>query len=207
MTRCFSIIRRRPNIIDLITPVVLGVDTYRLSWGSNFDVTPVDFLDTPNTGYLDPKFFDTPQTVTPGNNVRMVFDPATFSIPDTSPIWLQLSHVVGGAAKVKSGRTLVLPRYNETSVLGLAGTAASAADLSGSIQIDFPRLVTDLRVHNQHATAALLLAFDAGGPEITVGAAPTMQTISLTGTQGSLFVRGDGADVPFSATCTFAFVR
>lgn len=205
-TRLFSIIRRKPGIVDFVTPLVAGQDEYRLKTAANFDGSFSTLLTTTNTGYVDPTVDLRQQTLQPGNNiVRMLINPVTFSIDDTKPFWLQYFPMIGGVEQTPSGFLLVLPPTYGTSILAISGNAPSGANQAASLRLDFPRLVTDLRIHNEHASSDLVVAFDVGGPEIKVQAPlKEPQFSSFHGTQDSIWVRGSGAVVPFSATFTFA---
>ncbi len=208
MNRTFSVIRRRANLIDLTTPRVYGVDSYRLKWSDNFDGSFTTFLTVSNTGYLDSNVNPYSVDAQPGSAVRMVFDPATFSIPDTAHIWLQLWHVIGGVETQQSACTLILPEaaHKGVGLLTLHGTAPSGADVSSSLQIDLPRLMTDFRFNNEEGAVDLFVAFEDGGPEMRVahGKEPFS---SYLATQGSVFVRGGGATAAFSLSCTAAFPK
>jgi hypothetical protein len=206
--RPVSIIRRKPNLVDLVTPIVQGQDQYKFKWASNFDGSFTTFLTTTNTGYVDPSVDLRQQSVMPGNNVRAIFDPATFSIPDTAPFWLQYVPVTGGIDGTASGLLLVLPPTYGNPVIALSGTAPSAANQAGSLRLDLPRLATDLRIQNLEASRSLMVAFDAGGPEITLKAPDTgPQFVSIQGAHASIWVRGSGGTAAFAATFTFAFPK
>lgn len=204
-TRLFSIIRRKPGLVDFVTPLVAGQDGYRLKTATNFDGSFATILTTTNTGYVDPTVDLRQQSVQPGNIVRMLINPTTFSLVDTAPFWLQYVPVVNGVEGTPSGLLLVLPPTYGTSILAISGNAPSGANQAASLRLDFPRLVTDLRIHNEHASSDLMVGFDVGGPEIKVQAPlKEPQFVSQHGTHDSIWVRGSGAVVPFSATFTFA---
>ena len=210
--RQFSIRRRRPNIVDIDTPFIAGVDGYRIKWATNFDVSPfTTFLTAPNTGYLDssinPRVIES-QPVT--GKVRMVFNPATFGIPDAAPFWLRFCTVTGGMEGTLGAPTLVLTdnSHHGVGIVAISGTAPFVAPL----QIDLPGLMQDFVIVNENlASKNLFVGTEDGGPVVTIipgAAAPSeVQVLSLLGTQGSLYVQGDGATVDFSATFTRAFPR
>jgi len=215
MTRQFKIARRRPNYVDFYTPTQAGVDGYKLSWATNFDATPTDFLTSTNVGYLDPKVnqavVDTQPT---GGMVRIVFDPASYSIPDTSSFWLVFTPMTGAVPGTASPPTLILPdsANKGVGIVTIQGEAPSATASTGSLQIDFPALMQDFRIHNEDTTNYLFVATEAGGAEQQLRPDTFPQYTNITGTQASIFVRGGtpalaGAKVKFSATCTLAFPR
>lgn len=210
MNRLFKIARRRPRIIDLFTPNVVGT-TYRLKWAQNFDGVFATVLTCTNTGFLDPavnqNVLDVPSA--PGQ-VRIVFDPVSYSIDDTKSFWLQFFPLIGGVEQTPGAPTLILPdsMNKGVGVVTLRGTAPNGAASANSLQLDLPFLMSDIRVYNEEGTTGLFVSTEAGGPETKFeGGVKSPQTLSLYGTQGSLWVRGGGATAVFSATCTAAFPR
>lgn len=217
MNRLFKIARRRPNLVDFYTPFVYGVDTYRLKWAANFDAAFTAFLNSTNVGYLDPavnqqKLDVQPlgsMTATGGRAVRIVFDPATFSIPDTSSFWLQYVPVTGGVEGTASAPTLILPDSANKGVgeVTIHGNAPNAGTSAGSLQLDFPFLMQNIKIHNEDGTNSLYVSTEAGGPEQKLEPDTFPQWANLLGTQGSIWVRGGGGVVAFSAVMTLAFPR
>ena len=215
MIRQFKIARRRPNYVDFYTPIQAGVDGYKLSWATNFDATPTDFLTSTNVGFLDPKVNQAKVDTQPiGGMVRIVFDPATYSITDTSSFWLIFTPMTGVVAGTASPPTLILPDSSNhgVGIVTIQGSAPSATSSAGSLQIDFPYLMQDFRIHSEDATNYLYVATEAGGAEQQIRPDTFPQYTNILGTQASIFVRGatssnTGASVKFSATCTLAFPR
>jgi len=207
MNRLFSVRRRRPNIVDFYTPVVDNVDGYRIKWATNFDAGAwTTVLTSTKVGYIDPavnrNVIETQPTT--GKDVRIVFDPATYSIPDTSQFWLRFYPVIGGVEQTPGAPTLVLPdsMRHGVGMVVIQGTAPSAAPL----QLDLPTLMQDFQVTNEDA-ANLFLGTVDGGPMVTILPAVGIQSIGLWGSQGTIYVQGDGAAVNFSAVFTLAFPR
>ncbi len=215
MSRIFSCIRRRPALVDIIAPLSNGIDTYRLKWAANFDSAVwTTIIDAPVLGFVDPAIdIRTLEVHQTSRMARIVFDPATYSIPDGSAFWLKLVHVAGGAEGTSSPPTLLLPDDAHHGLGGviLKGTAPLAADVSGSLQIDLPRVMSDIRFTNLEASGGTVLyvATEANGAEQGVPPAADAGQITLTlnGTESSLLVRGAGGTVAFSAACTAAFPR
>lgn len=213
MDRTFSVIRRRPNIVDFVTPFVYGVDKYRLKWAANFDAgawTP--FIDSSNIGWRDdtinPMVIEMQQTT---GMVRIVFDPANYGITDDQHFWLEFFHVDPMAAETQmSAPTLILPESAHHGIhhVTIHGDAPNAATVAGSLQIDLPRLMDDFRIHNDEAPggATLYVATEANGPEFEVQPDPGYFG-TFRATQGSIWVRGGGAVVMFSAVSTVTFPR
>jgi hypothetical protein len=211
MNRTFSVIRRRAPIVDLVTPLVDGTQTYRLKWAANFDGSFTTFLDSTNVGFLDPAINIAVVGAQPtsGRQVRIVFNPTTYSIPDGKSFWLQLWRVPFGGSEVQvsaAGLILADTAQHGIGAVTIQGTAPNASDSTGSLQIDFPRLMQDFRVHNQDAANSLFVSMEQDGAESKVLPNAVSQ-FGLNSTQGSLWVRGGGGSVPFSIVCTAAFPR
>lgn len=214
MNRTFSVIRRRNHLVDLMTPFVYGIQTYRLKWNVNFDGAFAQFLDSSNVGYLDPSINPAVVEAQPSRGqVRVVFDPSNYAITDTGSFWLELWHVpVGGGPEVQmSAPTLVLPESSHHGVgsVTIHGTAPIGASSANSLQLDLPRLMSDFRIHNEEAVGghALFVSSEEGGPESRLDPDTFPQFQQLTATQGSLWVRGGGGTAAFSAVFTLAFPR
>ena len=213
MNRTLSVIRRRTNLVDCVVPFVYGVDKYRLKWNANFDGAFAQFLDSSNVGFLDPAVnqatIDVQQTT---GQVRIVFDPATYHIPDSAHIWLELWHVApGGAETQMSAPSLVLPESAHHGIhqVTIHGGAPNAPTSAGSLQIDMPRLMDDIRIHSEAPVGGnyLYVATEEGGAEQEIRPDTFAQYQSLRATQGSLWVRGGGGVVNFSAIFTMAFPK
>jgi hypothetical protein len=219
MNRLFGMIRRRPNYVDIQTPFAYGVTGYRLKWAANFDSGSfTTFLTSSNVGYLDPGINPNVVDAQPmggtasngGRNIRIVFNPATFGITDTSSFWLQFAQVTGGSETLVGAPTLVLPdsANHGIGIVTIQGNAPSGAASANSLQIDLPRLMQNFQITNNDGTNTLYVSTEAGGPEVEVG--PKLGFAgyqTLWGVQGSLWVRGGGGAVNFSATCTLANPR
>jgi hypothetical protein len=211
MNRLFSVRRRRPNIVDIDTPKVYGVDGYRLKWDTNFDgAFATTFLTSTNVGFLDDavnrNVIET-QPVT--DKVRIVFNPATYSITDTLPFWLKFVQVIGGVEQTPGAPTLVLPdaSHHGVGLVTIHGDAPSGATVANSLQIDLPMLMQDFRVHNESTARDLYLATEANGPEVMVPKSSDIQSLSFLATQGSIYVRSLGGTATFSLSFTLAFPR
>lgn len=214
--RLFKIARRRPNIVDLYTPLTQGLDTagYRVKWAQNFDGVFAAIINSTNVGFLDSnvnryKIESQPST---GTDVRIVFDPATYSITDTKSFWLQVARVVGGTETLVSAPTLILPdsALKGQGIVTIQGNAPNGASSANSLQLDLPFVMQAFQITNNAATGGtvLFVSTEQGGPEQEVGPGlgfPGYQTI--WGAQPSIWVRGGGGAVNFTATFTLAFPR
>lgn len=218
MNRLFGMPRRRPGIVDIITPFTYGVDGYRLKWAANFDASFTTFLTSTNIGFLDPAINPNVVDSQPlggftglagsGRNVRIVFNPTSYSIPDTSSFWLQFVQVIGGVEQTPGAPTLVLPdsANHGVGIVTIHGTAPSEASSATSLQLDLPRLMSDFHIHNEGG-GNLFIATEAGGAETQVPVDTAEQFSQLTGTQSSLWVRGGGGAVLFSARFSLSYPR
>jgi len=207
MNRLFSIRRRRPNIVDIDTPLLSGgVDGYRLKWGANFDTAVfTTMMTSTNVGYLDPSVNrNVIETQPVTGKVRIVFNPATYSIPDAKSFWLKFVPVVGAVEGTAGAPTLVLPdaAHHGTGIVTIKGSAPLAAPL----QLDLPSM-EDFRIVNEDGSNNLLVGAIDGDPMLTVLPKVGVQSINLRGAQSSLYVQGVGGAVSFSATFTLAFPR
>jgi len=181
-----------------------GVDQYRLKFALNFDAVFSTFITAPNTGWIDSTInrmtVDTQPTN--GTDVRIVFDPANYAINDSRPFWLQFAPVSDGIEGTPGAPTLVLPDASNygVKVFVIKGVAPSA----GPLQLDFPKVMQNVQVNNEGADN-LLVGTEDGGPMAAILPSLGIQSLTWEGGVPSLWVQGDGANVPFSATTTFFF--
>ena len=207
--RQLSMHRRKPNLVDLLITKTVGAYSYKLKWGVNFDTAAfTDFLIVPGAGYRDPNVDDSGNLTIHGNRVRALFDPASYGIPDTSVWWLKVSPLDStGAEMSTSAATMVLvPNVGGAYFpqLVITGSAPNAPGLPTSLQIDFPQQMRDFRIQS---TAAVWVAFDPKGPEILLAGDPLPKDISRWSTVSTVYIRGNGAVVPFSAVFTLAYTQ
>ena len=219
MNRLFKIPRRRPNLVDFYTPLTQGLDTfgYRIKWGQNFDTSPFTaIINSTNVGFLDPNVnrYKVESQPTTGTDVRIVFDPASYSITDTKSFWLQFAQVTGGSETLVSAPTLILPdsSLKGQGIVTIHGTAPGATSSAGSLQLDFPFVVQNFQIHNEDTANYLFVATEQNGPEQQLGPAAFPQYEKYKGSQPSIWVRGAtsadvAANVVFSATFTLSFPR
>lgn len=196
MNRLFSIRRRRPHIVDFWTPRVAGVDGYRLKWGANFSSVPATIITSTNVGFIDDNVNRNVIETQPLNGqVRIVFDPTTYTIPDAVSFWLQFFPVTAGVEGTPGAMTLVLPaNMGNTSQIVIAGTP------SGTQQLDLP-MIKNITVQN---AASITVATESGGAAFTVpGSAADAHSLGFLGQVSTLYVTG-GA---FSLTASLAFPR
>ena len=210
ISRDFSVIRRKANLLDVVIPYVTGADGYRLDWATNFDASYTNGIITATrAGWVDDNLRGLPhQLITNSNVCRVIFDPANYSITDTQPFWLRLTPVTAGTPGTPGVGGLILPDGDGYRMITLSGTAPSGSSVANSLRLDFPRMVEDLRIEGRDAATSLFVATEAGGGEWeympTTGANPA---ISIRGATPHIFVRGGGATCKFSLTGTFSFPR
>lgn len=182
MKRLFSILRRRPNYVDLWAPKIAGATMYRLKWAASFGGAPAMIIECSNAGYRD-------QNIDPAivvaeavnNGVRMVFDPASFEIPDLESFWIQLVPVIAGAETDPGAMTLVLPPgVRHGYAVGIVGTPI------GTQQIDLPRL-RDIRFVT---SAPIEVGIEDEGELWTIPATTTGVPYGTNGQVSSLYVKG-----------------
>jgi len=214
--RDFLVFRRRPHLVDILTPKRSGVKGYRLKAALNFDLTFQTILTADiGAGYLDPVALKagvinrlTLGTAPGDNHVRIVFNPESFTTPalnDDQHLWLQFFPVdFSGAEGTGGARTLILPD-DEMKAQGrviIAGEAPIGATVANSMRLDLPYRMRNIVIRNNEATGGtdLMVATAEGGPEITIAAQETAEFFD--GSVGTLLVRGSGATADFSATMT-----
>jgi hypothetical protein len=197
--------------VDLYTPVAQTgpgvVSEYRLKYAANFDGVFATILTAPNFGFIDSNVNRNVIETQPftGTSVRIVFDPVTYGIVDNKSFWLQFFPVTDGVEGAGGAPTLVLPdeaRFG-TGIVIIQGSAPGIAPL----QLDFPRRVQDLNITNEDGASNLLVGTEDGGPLSAVLPLIGSQNFGLLGAQGSIYVKGDGGPVAFSARFTLAFPR
>jgi len=131
-------------------------------------------------------------------------------IVDTKPFWLQFFPMIGAGEGTPGAPTLVLPdsANNGLGIVVIEGTAPSGADSGDALQLDLPRLMDDFTVHNREGATSLFVSMEFEGAEKEFkGGTLSPVSLSYTGTQSQLFVRGGGATAEFSASFTSVFPR
>lgn len=207
--RDFTVIRRRPNYLDIITPKRVNVAGYRLQAATNFDQSFTTILTASiGSGYLDPSI--NPSVISSVNNndhIRIVFNPNTFTgtagITDTKQFWLRFVPVdFAGSAGTAGARGLILTDSDRigNSRMQIAGTAPQGAAVANSLQLDLPCAAQDFYIKNENAAAgnALYVSTTPNGAEIQVSGQETMK--AFDGMVSTLYVRGSGGTAAFSAS-------
>lgn len=210
--RDFGVLRRRPGIVDILTPKQPGVvKGYRFQAATNFDGSFVTlFTADIGSGYLDGTI--NPVVLTSVNNqdaVRVVFNPNTFTgtagITDDQHFWLRMVPIdFAGSVGTAGSPGLIIPD-DETHATGrviIRGSAPNGAAIANSLRLDFPCRMQDLHIRNNEASGGttLFVATAVGGSERPI--APQEVSNMYQGAAGCLFVRGGGAIVNFSADFT-----
>jgi hypothetical protein len=222
--RLFSILRRKPGFIHLVTPLLdfqkTGVLKYRFYTDTDDDpnfTAPAEIITVTNTGFVDPAVAGPQNPIQPGNNVQLLLKPSSsllaHPIPDTSHFWLKLVYVDASGSEfasnpAPSAPTLVLPPFVGNEQAGFNSTAPSGSSITDSLQIDLPRQMSNFRVRNLSTSVNLYVAFQEGGPEIVVpGQASSQESIGFEGIVSSFWIRGSGATCAFSCQFTYANPR
>jgi len=207
--RNFSIVGRYPGIVDVITPIQTGFDTYRFEVAANFDSTPTVVKDvTVSSGWLDPEIIKagkrcTLSAISNRDVVRFTFNPDTFSsagISDTADFWMRMTPVTGTPGPM----SLVFP-FNRRTFAGrytIAGTAPDVAAAS-ALQLELPAGMNDFVFTVDSGGSNLGVAFDIGGGETPIVAGTTITF--REDSQPRLLVRGIGGTSDFSVSFTNAF--
>ena len=208
MMREFSVIRRRPNLLDIITPILDGVDGYRIEGASNFDAAFATLATSTRDGYTDESLRDLVHAALAGKNVRIILNPSDHGLTDTKAFWLRFVPLTGGVPGTVGNRTLILPEASGRGLVSITGTAPIGATVANAIALDFPRLMEDLRIVNNSAGNSLFVSFSDSDAEYEIKPGATQVPLAnLRGSVSGIRVRGGGAAVAFQATCTLAFAR
>jgi hypothetical protein len=209
--REFSIVRRRKNLVDLITPRVAGLSAYQFEVATNFDAAYTLIITAPiASGFADPNIsMQRLRTFSPlpGNNkVRVVFDPASFApapLPngDDAHFWIRMipvDAVIGPLTPTPGVMVMTEDERQAQQQIILAGTAPAIA--APGLQVDLPRRVGDLKIRNNEAAGGtdLMVATTLNGPEFRIE--PQVDWTPYQGLTPTLHVRGDGGTAAFSAS-------
>lgn len=208
MQRAFSVIRRRPNLVDVIIPVQAGVDGYALEKAVNFDAAYAALIPAVGfAGHVDDSLRDLPHQLVNGRVVRIIFDPALHGLTDTAPFWMRFVPSTGGVPGTPTPGVLIPPDTTHLyRTMVIQGDAPDAAGVGTALRIDFPMAVEDLRIRNLEAAGTMLyVATEEGGAEFQVPGGTEMT--GLRGATPFILVRGDGGAVTFTASFTSAFPR
>jgi hypothetical protein len=212
MNRDFTVVRRRANLVDIVTPKRANVQGYRLKAATNFDLT-FNTLVTGNisTGHLDSTVDTRTLTSLPSRDqVRLVFDPANYSggpwnLVDTDHIWLQFFPVdFAGVEGTGGNRVLIIPDDEERAAgrIIIRGVAPSGASVVNSLHLDLPYKMRNIYIRNNEASGGdeLAVATRPGGAERLV--APQEEAEFFEGGVELLMVRGVGGTANFTASMT-----
>lgn len=208
MNRDFSIIRRRPHVLDLMTPVRAGVTGYRFESAPNFD-QPYTTILTTALGYVDPLIDTAANVIMPTNNrIRIIFDPSNYGLDDNKTFWMRFVPITGGIPGTPGTGVMVLPDAIGNGLIVLSGMAPVGATIVNSIELGLPGLVEDLRIVNNDTANPMFIASDGSDAEYKLDPIQSSTPlVALRGAVSSIRVRATGAPVLFSATCTLAFAR
>lgn len=212
MNRDFTVIRRRANLVDILTPKRDGVQGYRLKAAKNFDGTFQTMVTGDiSTGFLDPAI-DTRvlQAVPSRDRVRIVFDPATFSgapwnLVDSDHFWLRFFPVdFAGVEGTGGARVLIIPD-DELAAQGrviIRGEAPIGATVANSLRLDLPFRMKNIYIRSNEPSGGnfMAVATTPGGSERLID--PGEEAEFFEGAVETLMVRGDTGAVPFTASMT-----
>lgn len=208
--RDFSVIRRRKNIVDVLTPKRANVAGYRFQVATNFDQAYTTIFTAPiGSGYLDPAINPVVlHAVNSNDQIRAVFNPDTFSgagISDATHFWMRFVTVdFAGTVGTPGPGTLILTdaEHYGNSRVQIAGTAPSGAAVANSLQLNLPQNSQDFYIKNANASGGnnLFISFQVGGSEQQVAPQEVMK--AYDGPSDTLLVRGAGGTAAFSASFT-----
>jgi hypothetical protein len=213
--RLFSILRRKPGLIDFITPrrpFSDAVAQYSLrtdAAGNPLGAFATVVMTVGPNGMVDPDVQGPQHVAQPGNNVRCIFKPSNFGLSDTDAFWLKLVYVdslgVDMPIPAASAATLILLPPTMPFMTGFNAIAPVGVAVANSVQVDLPRGMENFRIRNLDAGNPLYVATQEGGPEFVVP--PGKENTSFYGLVSSFWVRSTGAPVAFSAQFVYANPR
>jgi hypothetical protein len=210
-SRLFSVLTRRANLIDIMTPFYPGATGYRVQVAPNFDATfQTAFTAAPIQGWIDKTIDRRLLTSIPNRDlVRMVWDPANYSalsILDGAQIWVKVAAMNGGSTIVETPPSLILPVYDRVGKpqIIIAGLAPTAATSALALQLDLPMGFRNIQIFNKGANVLSISTFPGGGPEVDLAAASSGDFTLFGGSQDCLRVRGNTA---FSASLVVPFIE
>jgi hypothetical protein len=93
------------------------------------------------------------------NATRFRFDPSDYSLYDSTSQFFKIAPVINGTTQSAGPINIVLSSehlYQHHPALHLVGQAPIAADVSGSIQLNFPRQTTSVDIENTGSSAELI---------------------------------------------------
>jgi len=212
-TRLFSVLRRKNSLLDFsipMRPYSEEVGGYRFKTdtdpGGTFATTA---FDSPINGFVDHEVAGPQNVIQPGNNIRVIIDPSKHGIDDNYAFWVKMLFLDYTGAEMTSpapsAATLVLPPFVGPEQSGFTGTAPSALSLAGSLRIDLPRSMENFRIRNLEETTSLHVAYQEGGPEVTIPAG--VESSEIYGLVSSIWVRGGGGTAAFTAQFVYANPR
>ena len=235
--RLFSILRRKPGFIHLVTPLLDFQSTYVLKYRFYTDVdddpnftAPTPVITVSNLGFVDPAVAGPQNPIQSGRNVQLLLKPSallnnpppispptdlspyTYPLPDSAHFWLKLVYVDSTGADMvspaPSAPTLVLPPFVGNEQAGFNSTAPHGASIADSLQIDLPRQMSNFRIRNLSKTLDVYVAFQEGGPEIVIpGQASSQESIGFDGIVSSIWIRTSDLSSDAAFSCQFTYAN
>jgi len=211
-TQSFSIVRRRPNLLDVVFPKQTDVVGYRLRGATSFSGTFNDlFTANIGRGHIDSSINRSQIQSLPGfGRVRAVFDPDNYTggsgIADATQFWLRFRPVdAAGTPGDEEPPVLVLTEHQRrsSSLIQITGTAPVEATVADSLQVCLGNMVRSLRINNTGSNP-LFVALEAGGPEIQIAATSGVYDYGTHSQTDQIFVRATGGTTTMTATFTVA---
>lgn len=222
MSRSISIVRRKPNLIDLTVRTRPGVTGFRFSSAANFDSAFTAFQTVPNDGLIrgnvnTPELFQRLQNGYVGSqyrdHCRFLFDPAAYTgvrpeIRDDVPWYIRLEPVnADGTFGAAEAMHMILPPSSAPMrPVQLSGTVPIGASLVNSLEIQLPAQCVDWEIENEGGSV-LMIAFERGGvagPEYELQPMTTIfRSLKMNLMASSqIFLRGVGGSTAVSILCS-----
>lgn len=221
MPRSISIVRRKPNLIDLTVRRRTDVTGFRFSSASNFDAAFTAFQTVSNDGMIvgnpnTPEQFQRLQNGYVGSqyrdHCRFLFDPAAYTgarpeIRDDVPWFVRLEprNPDGSFGTAEAMHMVMPPSTAPMRPIQLSGTVPQGAALVNSLEIQLPGQCYDWEIENEGANV-LMIAFERGGvsgPEYELQPMTSIfRSLKMNVMAASqIFLRGVGGPTAVSIIC------
>lgn len=183
MPRSISIVRRKPDLIDLTVRLRSGVDKFRFSVADNFDTALAAFQVVPQIGYVSrtAAINDIGYVGSPFRGYcRFLFAPSDYTVAvpamrDDKPIYLSIEEgYPDGTFGSPEALHMVMPaHWTANRGIILSGTVPVGANLTNSLEIQLPMQCFNWEFTNIGSNN-IYVAFERGataGPEFVLGIA------------------------------------
>ncbi len=212
MARTISIVRRRPNIVDLQVPLRTNVSGFRFKAAANWDSGSFTaFQDVPNAGFRSATVADPALGTSKYSQFcRFIFNPADYTtgvpaVVDNAPIFIRLAPLdLSGNPGSDEAIHVIMP-YNSIGNRSfvLRGTVPAGVAQTNALEIQLPFSCNDFDIQNDGAADLFASWENPGGEYRILPVSSDFRSLNMTFTTISqIFVRGAGGTTTMSAIFT-----